>query len=248
MRARLTEAGVAFEELGGVVPNPRLSLVREGIALCRKHTAGRRSSRSAAAASSTRPRRSPSACRTPATCGTSTPGRPTAKEMLPVGVVLTIPAAGSESSNGSVITNEEGWYKKDAGAECMRPRFAIMDPVLTFTLPAVPDRLRRGRHHGARHGALLHPGEGGGLHRPPVRGHAADHRPQRAASPSRRPDDYDARAEIMWAGTVAHNDLLGTGPRRRLGHAHDRARGERHLRRGPRRGPRGALPGLDDAT
>ena len=108
-------------ELGGVQPNPRLSLVQEGIRLCRekKVTAilavGGGSVIDSAKAIA---------------IGVPYAGdvwdfylkKAPVKESLPVGVVLTIPAAGSESSNGSVITSEKGQYKKDAGGECMRPR------------------------------------------------------------------------------------------------------------------------------
>ena len=130
--------------------------------------------------------------------------------MLPVGVVLTIPAAGSEASNGSVITNEEGWYKKDAGGECMRPKFAIMNPELTFTLP--PYQTACGAADIMAHV----------MERYFTRVPAVDFTDRLCEATLRtiidnvpvalaQPDDYDARAQIMWAGTIAHNDLLGTG-------------------------------------
>jgi hypothetical protein len=209
VRTRLAEAGVAFEELGGVVPNPRLSLVREGIALCRKHrleailAVGGGSVIDSAKA-----------------IGIGVPytgdvwdfytRKAEAKEMLPIGVVLTIPAAGSESSNGSVVTNEQGRYKRDAGAECMRPRFAIMDPVVTMTLP--PYQTACGAADIMAHV----------MERYFTRVKAVDLTDRLCEAVLRtmirnvpmalaKPDDYDARAEIMWAGTVAHNDLLSTG-------------------------------------
>ncbi len=125
-------------------------------------------------------------------------------------MVLTIPAAGSESSNGSVITNEEGWYKRDTGAECMRPKFAIMDPLLTMTLPAYQTAC------GAAD-IMAHV-----MERYFTRVKAVDFTDRLCEATLRtiirnvpialaRPEDYDARAEIMWAGTIAHNDLLGTG-------------------------------------
>lgn len=209
VRTRLKDAGVSFEELGGVVPNPRLSLVREGIARCRRHrlegilAVGGGSVIDSAKAIA---------------AGVPYPGdvwdfytrRATVKEALPVGVVLTIPAAGSEASNGSVITNEEGWYKKDAGAECLRPRFAIMDPVLTMTLPAFQTAC------GAAD-IMTHV-----MERYFTRVRAVDFTDRLCEATLRtmirnvpialaHPDDYDARAEIMWAGTIAHNDLLSTG-------------------------------------
>lgn len=209
VKAKLREAGVAFEELGGVVPNPRLSLVREGIAACRKHeleavlAVGGGSVIDSAKAIA---------------LGVPYAGdvwdfytrKATPREALPVGVVLTIPAAGSEASNGTVITNEEGWYKKDAGADFLRPRFAIMDPVLTFTLP--PYQTACGAADIMAHV----------MERYFTRVPAVDLTDRLCEAVLRtivrnvpialaKPDDYDARAEIMWAGTVAHNDLLGTG-------------------------------------
>jgi len=209
VRARLKEAGVAFEELGGVVPNPRLSLVKEGIALCRKH---RLEAILAVGGGSTIDSAKAVAIGVPyaGDVWDFYTRKASVKEALPVGVVLTIPAAGSESSNGSVVTNEEGWYKKDAGAECMRPRFAIMDPVLTMTLPAYQTAC------GAAD-IMAHV-----MERYFTRVKAGDFTDRLCEATLRTmirnvpialeaPTDYDARAEIMWAGTVAHNDLLGTG-------------------------------------
>ncbi len=130
----LKKAGVEIFELGGVKPNPRLSLVKEGIELCRKNgidailAVGGGSVIDSAKA-----------------IGIGVPyegdvwdfyskGKKV-EEMLPLGVVLTIPAAGSESSGGSVITNEDGWYKRSTNSVNMRAKFAIMNPELTFTLP-----------------------------------------------------------------------------------------------------------------
>src|SRR5271157_3867338 len=130
----LKEAGVAYVELAGVKPNPRLSLVQEGIRICREGkielvlaVGGGSVIDSAKAIAIGVPYRGD-------VWDFYTKKVPV-KEALPIGVVLTIPAAGSESSNGSVITNEQGMFKKDAGAECMRPQFAIMNPELTFSLP-----------------------------------------------------------------------------------------------------------------
>jgi alcohol dehydrogenase len=209
VRAQLEKAGVAFEELGGVVPNPRLSLVKEGIRLVRQHKlAGILAVGGGSVIDSAK------------AIGIGVPyagdvwdfytRKADVKEMLPVGVVLTLPAAGSESSNGSVVTNEEGWYKRDAGAECMRPRFAIMDPLLTITLPAYQTAC------GAAD-IMAHV-----MERYFTRVKAVDFTDRLCEATLRtivrnvpialaRPDDYDTRAEIMWAGTIAHNDLLSTG-------------------------------------
>ncbi len=205
----LRDAGVDVAELGGVKPNPRLSLVREGIRLCREKrldfilAVGGGSVIDSAKAIA---------------IGTPADGdvwdfylkKRKVTEMLPVGVVLTIPAAGSEASNGSVITNEDGWYKKDAGGECMRPKFAIMNPELTYTLP--PYQTACGAAD-----IMAHVMERYFTRVPEVeftdRLCEATLRTIIECVPVAlaEPRDYDARAQIMWASTIAHNDLLGTG-------------------------------------
>ena len=130
----LKEQGIEIVELGGVVPNPRLSLVKEGIKLCRDNgvdfvlaVGGGSVIDSAKAIAIGVPYEGDVwdfFC-----------GRPVEKA-LPVGVVLTIPAAGSEASPNSVITNEDGWFKRGMGSDLIRPVYAILNPVLTYTLPA----------------------------------------------------------------------------------------------------------------
>lgn len=209
VRKSLQEAGVGYVELAGVKPNPRLNLVQEGIRICRESrielilAVGGGSVIDSAKAIA---------------IGVPYHGdvwdfytkKVPVQESLPVGVVLTIPAAGSESSNGSVITNEQGMYKKDAGAECMRPKFAVMNPELTFTLP--PYQTACGAADIMAHV----------MERYFTRVSSVDFTDRLCEATLRtiienvpvalaQPDDYDARAEIMWAGTIAHNDLLGTG-------------------------------------
>jgi alcohol dehydrogenase YqhD (iron-dependent ADH family) len=206
----LREAGVRFVELPGVVPNPRLGLVREGIRVCREQ--GLECILAVGGGS---------VIDSAKTIGIGVPysgdvwdffttRRGEVKEMLPVGVVLTIPAAGSEASNGCVITREEDLLKTDAGGECMRPKFAVMNPELSFTLP--PYQTACGAADIMAHV----------MERYFTRVPAVDftdrlceatlqtiirHTPRALEAPR----DYDARAQIMWASTVAHNDLLGTG-------------------------------------
>ena len=131
----LGEAGIPYVSLGGVVPNPRLSLVYKGIELCRREgvdfilAVGGGSVIDSAKAIG---------------YGAANEGdvwdfyakKRTADGCLPIGVVLTISAAGSEMSNSSVITNEEGWLKRGYKTDFARPRFAVMNPELTMTLPA----------------------------------------------------------------------------------------------------------------
>jgi len=205
----LAQAGIEHVELGGVVPNPRLSLVREGIRLCREKkldfilAVGGGSVIDSAKAIA---------------AGVPYTGdvwdfylRKTAVvSAIPIGVVLTIPAAGSESSFGSVITNEEGWYKRDALSEHMRPRFAILDPELTFSLP--PYQTACGAadimaHVMERYFTNARAVEFTDRLCEVTLKTIINHVPRVLKDPK----DYDSRAEIMWAGTVAHNDLLSTG-------------------------------------
>ncbi len=221
VKASLRDAGVAFVELGGVCPNPRLSLVREGIALCRKEILG-----CILAVGGGSVIDSAKAVGMGAVydgdvwdffCGKPFPGT------LPLGVVLTIPAAGSESSTDAVITNEDGWLKRGSCAsEGMRPVFAVLNPALTFTLP--PYQTAAGVSDIMAHVMERYLVDEGGvdvtdrLCEAVLRGvmHSAP-------IVLERPEDYNARAEIMWAGTLAHNNLLGVGRRgdwcsHRLGH------------------------------
>lgn len=207
--ASLKKAGVDFIELSGVKPNPRLSLIKEGIELCRKHkirfilAVGGGSVIDSAKAIAV---------------GVPYEGdvwdfylqKAVIKEALPVGVVLTIPAAGSETSPASVVTNDEGALKRDIGTDLIRPKFAILNPELTFTLPAYQTAC------GAAD-IIAHV-----MERYFTRVKHTDLTDRLCESTLRtvikytplalqNPTDYAARAEIMWAGTVAHNDLLGTG-------------------------------------
>lgn len=134
MLASLDRAGVAHVELGGVVPNPRLSKVREGMELCCREgvdfllAVGGGSVIDSAKAIAL-------GLAYEGDVWDLFSGQP-ARNCLPVGTVLTIAAAGSEMSNSCVITNEDGWKKRGLNTDLCRPRFAVMDPELTFTLPA----------------------------------------------------------------------------------------------------------------
>ena len=129
---------------------------------------------------------------------------------LPVGVVLTIPAAGSESSDSSVITNEDGNYKRYIGGECLIPKFAFMNPEVTFTMP--PHQIANGCSDIVAHlmeryfTRVKHVDFTDRLIEGAIRT-ILYHGPMALENPT----DYDVRAEIMWTGTVAHNNLLNTG-------------------------------------
>ena len=208
VKASLKAEGISFFELGGVKPNPRSGLVYEGIELCRKENidfilavgGGSTIDSSKAIAA-----------------GTIYDGDfwdfysgKWIEKALPVGTILTIAAAGSEGSPDSVITKEEGMFKRGASGDAIRPKFSILNPALTQTLPPyqsaagitdimahlyeryltntteveVTDRLIE---------ALLL---------------TMKHEGPRVIE---NPDNYEARANIMWAGMMAHNNSCGVG-------------------------------------
>lgn len=208
VRSSLDASGIAYVELGGVKPNPRSGLVYEGIDLCRKEGVdfilavggGSVIDSSKAIAA-----------------GAIYDGDfwdfyqgKWIEEALPIGTILTIAAAGSEGSGDSVVTKEDGMFKRDAHGDVIRPKFSILNPALTQTLPPyqtaagitdimahlyeryltntdeveVTDRLIEGLLL-----TMIHEG-------PRV---------------IEDPDNYQARANIMWAGTMAHNNSCGVG-------------------------------------
>ena len=208
VKISLEKEKIAYVELGGVLPNPRSGLVYEGIELCRKEgvdfvlAVGGGSTIDSSKAIA---------------AGTVYDGdfwdfycgNPMDKA-LPVGVVLTISAAGSEGSADTVITHENGMLKRGAGGDAVRPKFSILNPALTQTLSAyqtacgitdimahlyeryltntkeveVTDRMIE-----ALLLTMVHEG------------------PRVIADPN----NYEARANIMWAGTMAHNQSCGVG-------------------------------------
>jgi len=207
--ASLKAAGVDYVELGGVAPNPRLGLVKEGIALCRKEKVGLVL---AVGGGSAIDSSKAIALGVPYSgdvwdffAGTAEP-----KEALPVGTILTIPAAGSEASTASVITKEEGLLKRGFNSELIYPRFSILNPELAFTLPT--DQIANGSAD-----IMAHLLERYFTNSKPVeltdRLIEATLRTVIDAAPRvlAKRNDYDAWAELMWAGTIAHNNLLDTG-------------------------------------
>lgn len=205
----LEDAGLPYTTLGGVVPNPRLSKVREGIDLCRKEevdfilAVGGGSVIDSAKGIG---------------YGTANEGdvwdfysrKRTAKACLPIGCVLTIAAAGSEMSNSSVITNEDGWLKRGYKSEYCRLRFAVMNPELTYTLSdyqtqsGCVDILMHTLERYLNQSANLEMTDGisEALLRTVIKN---------AAILKENPTDYKARAEVMWAGSLSHNGLTGCG-------------------------------------
>ena len=208
VKASLADSGIYFTELGGVMPNPRSGLVYKGIELCKKENidfvlaVGGGSSIDSSKAIA---------------LGALYDGDfwdfyegKQVEKALPVATILTISAAGSEGSNGSVITHENGMLKRACGGDAMRPVFSILNPALTITLPnyqtacgatdmmahvmeryftnttdvEITDRLCEG--------ILLT---------------IIKEAPKALANPA----DYESRANLMWAGMVAHNDICGVG-------------------------------------
>ena len=208
VKKALDGEGISYVELGGVKPNPRSGLVYEGIELCKKEgvdfvlAVGGGSTIDSSKAIA---------------AGVVYDGDfwdfyrgKRIEEALPVGTILTIAAAGSEGSPDSVITYEDGMYKRGASGDAIRPKFSILNPALTQTLPPyqtaagitdimahlyeryltnskdveVTDRMIE-----ALLLTMVHEG-------PRV---------------IEDPNNYEARANIMWAGTMAHNNCCGVG-------------------------------------
>ena len=207
--ASLKAAGVEWVELGGVKPNPRLSLVHEGVKLCKQYGLGLILAVGGGSVID-----SAKAIAMGAVIDHDVwdfylgKGAPVAA--LPIGTVLTLPAAGSESSTGTVITKEEGWLKRAVNSELIYPRFSILNPELAMTLP--PFQVACGAMDISAHlmeryftnvknvsftDRLIE-----GTLKTIIR---------QAPRILANPQDYDAWSEFMWAGTVAHNNLLNTG-------------------------------------
>lgn len=206
----LSDAGLSYVDLNGVVPNPRLSLVKEGIRIGR-----------AEGVDFLLPIGGGSVIDTAKGIGYGIAndfemedllyGRVKTDKNLSIGVVLTIAAAGSEMSSSMVLTIEDGMMKRSYGHDCARPKFAIMNPELTYSLPAyqtasgaadimmhtmeryftptdtdtsLTDRIAEGLMVSVRDAAQV---------------------------AVKEPENYEARATLMWAGSLSHNGLTGAG-------------------------------------
>ncbi|BDE86368.1 iron-containing alcohol dehydrogenase [Intestinimonas massiliensis] len=206
---QLQDNDIYFVELGGVQPNPLLSLAKTGIELCRTHDLQGILSVGGGSCIDT--------AKTIAVgvkyCGDVWDfydGKAEAKTALPIGVILTIPASGSESSDSCVITNDSDANKRAMGSEFIVPRFAVLNPENTTSLSAyqtacgiadifshLMERYFTQVNHVDFTDRLLE----------------ASMKTLLVNAPKvlKQLDNYDARAEIMWAGTIAHNNLLNTG-------------------------------------
>lgn len=207
--ASLNSAGVEYIELGGVQPNPRLSLVKKGVDICKRENVeailavGGGSVIDSAKAIG---------------LGALYDGDPwdfharkaVPERMLPVATVLTIPAAGSESSDGSVITNEDGWIKRGLHSSCMYPSFSIINPELMYTLPKA--QIANGCSDIFAHLVERYFTNTKGVEFTDRMIEAAMKTViNNAKAMVDGSKDYDTWAQVVWAGTIAHNNLLNTG-------------------------------------
>ena len=206
----LKEEGISFYEFGGIKPNPTDGPVRLGIDLCRREEI-----------SGILALGGGSVIDTAKAIAAGVPyegdfwdfysGKASPSTALPIGVILTIPAAGSEGSGNSVITREEDLRKVSIRTEfVLRPKFALMNPELTFTLPAyqtacgIVDMMAHilERYFTPTTGTEVSDGISEGLLKAII---------MEAPIVMKEPRNYDARANIMWAGTLAHNGICGCG-------------------------------------
>lgn len=205
----LTDAGLEYVDLGGVVPNPRLGLVKEGIQLCKDEKID-----------FLLPVGGGSVIDSAKGIGyglaNSFPledlllGNVTTDKIAPIGCISTIAATGSETSNSMVITIEDGMLKRAYNHDCARPKFAIMNPELTYTLPVYQTA------SGASD-IMMHTMERYFTNTPDTdlidrmsEGLLVSVR-EAAQAAVKSPDNYEARATLMWAGSLSHNGLTGTG-------------------------------------
>jgi alcohol dehydrogenase YqhD (iron-dependent ADH family) len=205
----LKESGVDFAELGGVVPNPRLSLVREGIALCGRENIGLILAVGGGSVIDSGKAIAMGVCYGGDVWDIFDRGIKI-ERALPVATVLTIPAAGSESSDSCVITNEELQLKYGYGSPLLRPVLSVVNPERFFTLPK--DQLANGVADMMSHiferyfTQTAHTDLTDGLCEAALRTIMKN-----ALILTREPENYDAWAEVGFGGTVAHNNLLGLG-------------------------------------
>ncbi|HOC34327.1 MAG TPA: iron-containing alcohol dehydrogenase [Ruminococcus flavefaciens] len=209
VKESLEESKIEYVELGGVKPNPRDTLIYRGIDICRKEgvdfilSVGGGSCIDSSKAIA---------------LGVPYDGDfwdfygsgKVVRKALPIGTILTIAAAGSEGSGASVVTKEDGWLKRDVSSDLLRPKFSILNPELTCSLP--PYQTACGAtdimaHVFERYFTNTKEVEITDRLCEAVLMTMIKETPRVIADPG----NYEARANIMWAGTVAHNDIVGVG-------------------------------------
>ncbi len=209
IKRSLENLNIQYVELGGVVPNPHLSKVYEGIELCKKENVDfLLAVGGGSVIDSTKA----------IGYGLTNDGdvwdffehTRTAENCMPIGVVLTIAAAGSEMSSSCVITKEDDNKKRGYNSNMCRPKFAIMDPELTMTLP--PYQTACGCTDILMHTEERYFTSGGNMELTDGIAEALMRTViKNAHILKNNPDDYNARAEVMWAGSLSHNGLTGCG-------------------------------------
>ena len=209
VRNQLRQAGLDFVELGGVVPNPLLSKVQEGIVLCKKENVdfilavGGGSVIDSAKAIGY-------GVKYDGDVWDFWAGKATPKECMPIGVVLTIPAAGSEMSSSCVITKDEGLIKRGINSDLCRCKFVVMNPERTYTLP--PYQTAAGATDIMMHTMERYFSKYEDMTLTDTIAEALLRTVKNAALfVMEHPEDYRNRAQIMWAGSLAHNDLTECG-------------------------------------
>ncbi|MBE5801292.1 MAG: iron-containing alcohol dehydrogenase [Clostridiales bacterium] len=207
--AQLQAAQAQVWELSGVQPNPRLSLVYQGITICHEQNIELVLAVGGGSAIDTAKAIANGACYD-GDVWDLFEGKGSNTAVLPLGVVLTLPAAGSEMSNSSVITREEDMCKRGRSTPFNFPAFSILNPEYSFSLP--PFQTACGivdimAHMMERYFTMVEHVE---LTDRLIEG-ALKTVINNAPIVMEKPDDYDARAEITWAGALAHNTLLDTG-------------------------------------
>lgn len=209
VKASLDKAGVPHMELGGVKPNPRDTLVYKGIQMVRENGID---FILAVGGGSTIDSAKGVAMGVPydGDFWDFYEGKASAACALPIGVVQTIAAAGSEGSGDSVVTKEDGMLKRGASSEHIRPKFAVQNPALLCTLPAyqtacgITDIMA---HVFERYFTNTQEVEVTDRLCEAVLLTMVKEGPRAIADPA----NYQVRANIMWAGTVAHNGVVGCG-------------------------------------
>lgn len=208
VKKSLNEYSIEFTELGGVVPNPRSGLVYRGIEICKERNIDFILAVGGGSVIDSAKAIALGALYKGDFWDFYTGKKP--EKALPVATVLTLTAAGSEGSTGSVITHENGMLKRAANSDLLRPVFSILNPELTCSLPAyqtacgATDMMA---HVMERYFTNTKDVEITDRLCEAVLLTVINETPKAL----RNPDDYSARANLMWAGMVAHNDICGVG-------------------------------------
>ena len=213
LHARITKAladeGLVCFELPGVQPNPRVELVREGIELCRKEQIGCVLAVGGGSVIDTA-KAVAIGVKYDGDVWDFYSGKAVPTQALPIGTVMTLPATGSEGSNGSVLKNTETGESADTMADCLRPSFTLMNPELTLTIPkrqtvfGIVDMFSHvlERYFSSSREVYLTDYMCEGVMKSIL---------VNARALMRDLKDYNARAELMWTAVVAHNGLLAAG-------------------------------------